>query len=145
MSTTQPVQATLRLSATALDIQLAALVNQWRVRPFQWGVTDCCQFARAAALMLHGVATPSPLYGTEREAFRAVAALGGYPGILKAAGFVRRPVQAARRGDFVVVLHAAGLFEAGLAVVTGAQAHTTTRVGLLAVPRSVWQECWGVA
>lgn len=139
------MKPTLHLSATNLDTQIAALVNQWRTRPFQWGVSDCCQFARAAALMLHGVATPSPTYANERDAFRAVAAMGGFPGILKAAGFVQRPVGSARRGDFVVVAHAAGLFDAGLALVTGQFAHTTTRVGLLAVPRMAWQQCWGVA
>ena len=134
------------MNATHLDQQLAALVAEWSARPFCWGATDCCQFARAAAWQIHGVVVDSPAYTTEREARRVLDRLGGYAGLLHRAGFTGRPLAAAARGDFVVVEHKGpGLFAHGLAVVTGTHAHAPTRLGLLAIERSAWLECWAPA
>lgn len=132
------------MNATTLDRDLSALVAEWSARPFQWGITDCCQFARAAAWTIHGVVVDSPAYISEREAFRVLGRLGGYAGLLRGAGFTGRPLAAASRGDFVVFEHKGpGLFAHGLAVVTGTHAHAPTRLGLLALDRSLWLECWG--
>jgi hypothetical protein len=136
------------MSQTGLDHKLSMLVAEWSARPFAWGTTDCCQFARAAAMALHGIVVPHPpAYTSEREALRTIRALGGYTGLLQSAGLVQRPTLAsARRGDFVTFDHLEpGLFTEGLALVTGAEAHATTRIGLISVGRRQWLECWGVA
>jgi hypothetical protein len=132
------------MNATTLDRDLSALVAEWSARHFQWGVTDCCQFARAAAWRIHGVAVDSPPYISERDAARVLARLGGYAGLLRGAGFTGRAPSAARRGDFVIFEHnAPGLFKTGMGVVTGSHAHAPTRIGLLAIDRGAWVECWG--
>ena len=134
------------MNATTLDQQLSALVAEWSARPFQWGTTDCCQFARAAAWSIHGVVVDAPVYISEREAARVLARMGGYAGMLRLAGMHGRAPSAARRGDFVIFEHSGpGLFKHGLAVVTGTHAHAPTRIGLLAIERSAWVECWGPA
>lgn len=134
------------MQATQLDQQLAALVAEWRARPFAWGSTDCCQFARAAAWVLHGVAVESPTYSTERAAARALRERGGFAGLLCAAGLQERPLAQARRGDFVLFKHGEpGLFNTGLALVTGERAHAPTRIGLIDIRRRQWLQCWGVA
>lgn len=130
----------------SMDRHISGLINEWSARPFCWGATDCCQFARAAAWQIHGVVVDAPAYTTEREARRTLDRLGGYAGLLRGAGMRARPLSAARRGDFVVYEHKGpGLFMHGLALVTGLQAHAPTRLGLLALERSVWLACWGPA
>lgn len=132
-------------TATDLDQRLSALVGEWSARPFVWGMTDCCQFARAAAWQLHGLVVDSPAYISERDALRAFKRLGGYAGLLRSAGLQQRPPAAARRGDFVLFAHdGPGLFAQGLAVVTGTHAHAPTATGLVALERGAWVECWGV-
>jgi hypothetical protein len=135
------------MSQTGLDHKLALLVGEWAARPFAWGTTDCCQFARAAAMALHGIVVNPPAYNSEREALRTIRALGGYTGLLQSAGLVQRATLAsARRGDFVTFDHLApGLFTEGLALVTGVEAHATTRIGLISISRRKWVQCWGVA
>ena len=136
-----------RTDDTGLDAGISALINEWSARPFAWGVTDCCQFARAAAWRLHGIAFDAPAYISERDAVRTLRRLGGYPGLLVQAGLHRRPaLLAARRGDFVIFGHQGpGLFDQGIALVTGVNAHAPTLVGLSAIPRGQWVEAWGVA
>ena len=129
-----------------IDQKIAALLSAWRKRPFEWGVSDCCQFARAAAWDLHGIAFDAPAYISERDAVRTLRHLGGYPGLLTAAGLVRRrAIIAARQGDFAIFAHEGpGLFDQGIALVTGTHAHAPTAVGLMSIPRGQWVECWGV-
>lgn len=129
---------------TNLDLTMAALLADWFARPFAWGVVDCCQFARAAAQALHGVHVDAPTYTTERGALRTVRGMGGFAGILQKAGMVPRSLPAARRGDFVLT-RSAGLFDRGLALVTGQYAHAPSVSGLMSVSRADWLECWGVA
>lgn len=130
---------------TTIDQQLAAIVAEWSARPFQWGVSDCCQFARSAAWALHGIAVDSPAYLSERSAVRALRERGGYEGLLRSAGLLPRELVQARRGDFVLFHHGEpGLFSSGLALVTGTQAHAPTRIGLLGIDRRQWLQCWGV-
>lgn len=140
------MQTAKPLNATQLDQCLAALVAEWSARPFIWGVTDCCQFARAAAWRLHTIVVDAPAYISERDALRVFKRLGGYASILRGAGLQQRPLEAARRGDFVLYAHEGpGLFTQGLALVTGTHAHAPTRLGLVALSRRAWVECWGVA
>lgn len=128
-----------------LDQTIAALLAEWRARPFQWGTADCCQFAKDAAFKLHQIAFDAPVYISERDAVRTLRRLGGYPGLLKQAGLTRRAsLPAARRGDFVIFHNEGpGLFDQGIALVTGTHAHAPTTVGLLGIERKHWVECWG--
>lgn len=131
--------------ATDLDQRLAAFVAAWQARAFAWGQSDCCQFAREAACALHGLRVQSPAYASERGAVRVLRRLGGFAGLLQSHGLQERPVRAARRGDFVVYKNAgAGLFDRGLALVTGPQAHAPSGAGLVSVDRGLWLQCWGV-
>lgn len=130
----------------SMDRHIATLLNDWSAKPFAWGITDCCQFARAAAWQIHSVAVDSPPYISERDAVRTLARLGGYTGLLRSAGMHSRPLAAARRGDFVLFDHkGGGLFPHGLALVTGLQAHAPGPCGLQAIERTHWLECWGPA
>jgi hypothetical protein len=136
--------STAMQTATHLDQHISALLNEWSARPFCWGVTDCCQFARAAAWRLHAVVVDAPAYISERDAVRTLARLGGLAALLRGAGMHPRPLAAARRGDFVRYRHEGpGLFTEGLALVTGSHAHAPTRLGLIALDRSAWLDCWG--
>jgi hypothetical protein len=133
-------------TTTQLDATISALVSEWSARPFVWGVTDCCQFARACAQRVHGIEMDPPEYTGEREALRTLRRMGGFAGLLGSAGLQPRPVAQARRGDFVLFNHPGpGLFQSGLAMVTGTHAHAPTRIGLIAIERRAWLECWGVA
>lgn len=128
-----------------MDVKIGQLLAQWRQRPFAWGTADCCQFAREAAWQLHGIAFEAPAYVSERDAVRTLRRLGGYPGLLTAAGLQRRrAIIAARQGDFVIFAHEGpGLFDQGIALVTGTHAHAPTAVGIMSIPRAQWVECWG--
>jgi len=139
-------------TADDLDARLAALLAEWAARPFVWGQTDCCQFARAAAWRLHGLVIDSPAYINERHALRVFREMGGFPGLLKSAGLrPRRHTMAARRGDFAIVRQPfdnpgrPGLWPQGIALVTGLQAHQPGALGLVAVPRVAWLDVWGGA
>lgn len=132
---------------TDLDQRLGALISEWSDRPFEWGISDCCQFARSAAWVLHGIAVDAPPYISERDAARALERMGGYEGLLTGAGLQRRrALLAARRGDFVIFQHdGPGLFPRGLALVTGTHAHAPTERGLISLPKTVWVDAWGAA
>lgn len=129
-----------------IDTTLGDLLASWRGRPFAWGTADCCQFAREAAWLLHGIAFDAPAYVSERDAARTLRRLGGYPGLLVQAGLQRRgALAAARRGDFVIFAHEGpGLFDQGIALVTGVHATAPTQAGLVSIDRRQWVECWGV-
>jgi len=129
-----------------MDHHISSLLNEWSARPFVWGTTDCCQFARAAAWQIHGTVVDAPAYISERDARRTLDRLGGYAGLLRSAGMHARPLAAARRGDFVIFEHKGpGLFLHGLALVTGLQAHAPGRSSMEAIDRPLWLECWGPA
>ena len=150
--TAAALQHTPAPTADDLDARLAALLAEWSTRPFAWGQTDCCQFARAAAWRLHGLVVDSPAYINERQALRVFRDLGAFHGLLKSTGL--RPLRhhmAARRGDFAIVRmpfenpDRPGLFPQGIALVTGLQAHMPGALGLVALPRAAWVEVWGGA
>ena len=130
-----------------VDQKIATLLAEWRGRPFAWGTADCCQFARAAAWSLHQIAVDAPVYVSERDAVRALRKEGGYEGLLTRAGLVRRrALIAASVGDFVIFKHEGpGLFDQGVALVTGTHAHAPAHIGLISIPRAQWVEVWGVA
>ena len=75
------------------------------------------------------------------------AAKSRLEGLLTRAGLVRRrALMAASVGDFVIFKHEGpGLFDCGIALVTGTHAHAPAHVGLMSIPRGQWVEAWGVA
>lgn len=133
-----------------LDQALEQLHSQWAQRPFVWGASDCCQWAAAAVRRIHGLEVYIEPYGSERSALRVLKALGTAGNAMRALGLApRTSVQAAQRGDVVVIKHDgsadAPAFAWALAVCFGVQAYTTSATGLVAVPRSQWLQSWGLA
>ena len=129
-----------------IDEKMAELFAEWQFRPFQWGKTDCCQFAARSVQFLHGITPPAtPPYCTRRAALRVVRGLGGYVGMMQSAGLVKVATTAAQRGDIVIVKPGANdaIFGGTLALVTGTSAHTTGPHGLVAISRTSWLEVWG--
>jgi hypothetical protein len=132
-----------------IDIKLQQLFADWQNRPFEWGYSDCCQLAADAVRRLHGIEPPTVApYETIRGALRVVHDFGGYQGIIKAAGLRQVQLQAAQRGDIAIVRvpveEGQSGFGSSMAVVTGINAHTTGKHGLVAVPKNSWLEVWGV-
>ncbi len=128
----------------SIDLQIAGLLAEYQRAPFQWGTVDCCQFVRAALRVTTGRDIPIRPYKTERGALRALAALGGYDGAMRAYGAepLERPLLA-QRGD-VVLVPAPGLFEGALALCTGLAAHAAGPDGLSAIVQSKWLRAWRV-
>lgn len=132
--------------ADHLDATLGALLADWQRRPFAWGTADCGAFAREAGWRLHGLVVDVPAYIGERDALRTLQRLGGWAGVLRAAGLQpREPVASAQRGDFVLWRcgDAGSVFGEGLALVTGVDAAAPGPVGLVSVSRGWWSSAWG--
>jgi hypothetical protein len=128
----------------SIDIQIAGLLAEYQRAPFAWGRFDCCQFVRAALRLTTGRDIDIKPYRTERGAARALAALGGYDGAMRAYGAQRLPSPLlAQRGD-VVLVKAPGLFEGALALCTGQAAHAVGPSGLAPVSQSNWLRAWRV-
>lgn len=128
--------------APDLDARLQTLLTAWRARAFVWGVADCCQFARAALVQIHGVPAdrlPDPLYTSEADALAHLESLGGIPGLIARADLaVRDDLADAQRGDLVLIA-APAPWAGALAVVGGQFAHLPGPLGLRAVPRRHWR------
>lgn len=126
----------------SLDERLAALVQQWRGRAFAWGVVDCCQFARAALVQIHGVPAdrlPDPVYTNPTDALAHWQRLGGFDSLATTAGLCAVNVARAARGDLVLVPALPKQFKGhALAVVVGQTALLPGAEGLRAVHRRFW-------
>ena len=83
---------------------LAAKIEEWRARPFQYGTADCMQFVGECVLAITGVdyRDQFPTYRSEAEARLILVQHGGEAGLLTAAfGASKSPVLA-RRGEPVL-------------------------------------------
>ncbi len=129
----------------SFDERLAAFFAAWRERPFEWAAADCCQFAKAAVREIHGLHVPiAPVYRDAKEALQAVRSLGGFEGILQAAGLVPRPAAAlAARGDVLIVTGALP-FRRAMALCIDGRAFAPGKAGLIEVKRRHWHSAWGV-
>ena len=129
---------------------LADEIERWRAYQFQWGTTDCCQFAGAAQYRITGVDRRSIFgcYESEFGAARILAEYGGMQGLLTAAWGEPKSVAMAGRGDVVMCEFGQGLQPAvviGVCCVApsihGGLAHRRV-VGDQAYPDSVM--AWGI-
>jgi hypothetical protein len=84
---------------------LAAKVEEWRSRPFQYGSSDCLQFVADVVESLTGVDHRArfPRYKTRIGAARITARMGGVEGILTRCLGLPKPVARAFRGDVIVI------------------------------------------
>jgi|FLOH01.1.fsa_nt_gi hypothetical protein len=101
--------------------RLNALIDAWRVRPFEWGKSDCAIFCHEAEIAMFGksrVRDFSGLYQNKTGAARQIVKNGGHS-LMDAvdAEFTRIPVLTARRGDLAAIETPDG---PALAVVIGA-------------------------
>ncbi len=126
--------------------RFAALVEEARLRPFEWGVHDCCLWAADSVLALTGVDHALGLRGTYADALaarRVLDALGGYAGAAALAGPEIAPALAGA-GD--VGLVASGAEDGvSLGVCTGIEWLCVGDAGLLRFPLASAQRAWRVA
>lgn len=63
--------------------KLLRVAGEWRARPFEYGVADCCQFARHLVREMTGEDYGAEwTYGSEEEADRIIAHHGGLEGLI---------------------------------------------------------------
>lgn len=127
-----------------MDGKIEQLFSDWSKREFNYGEFDCCQFAAAAMLAIHGVTITLPVYASERAAYRELRRLGGFTNALQNNGLkqLSNPLLASR-GDVVLIKHKnGGLFRDALAICTGRFAHTTGTNGLVEIGQEDWLEAW---
>jgi len=80
-------------------------INDWRMRPFVWGKSDCVSFCLACDAAMNG--KPSiklRKYSTKAAAARQIAKAGG-GGLVEAvdAKLSRKDIKAAQRGDLAAI------------------------------------------
>ncbi|EHM01164.1 hypothetical protein HMPREF9946_02239 [Acetobacteraceae bacterium AT-5844] len=127
--------------------RLAALVEERRNAPFEWGVQDCCTLAADAALAITGA---DPLadwrgrYASEEEAETRIGPEGLEAAVaagLAAWGAPECPVAFAQRGDWALVSVGNQLV---CGVVLGAVVAAPGRDGIAFVPVSRMQRAWSI-
>lgn len=136
-----PVELTRAADSSS---RLIALVNDWRSRPYVYGVTDCWQFALAAVRcqtgvdLMPGVVWPRSLFGAVR-----IMIENGWENINDAMNALlpSQSVEDARPGD-VVSFERGG--EHHMAVRVGDTALTPDLRGLMAIDRALWRRAWRV-
>lgn len=124
--------------------RLIALANDWRVRAYAYGVSDCGRFAQAAieavtgVVLLKGEDWPRGWLGVARWMIA-----NGWESVEDTMDDLlpRLPVDCSRRGDIVS-------FEDGderhLAVRFGDSALTPSAAGLVIIERGRWRSAWKV-
>lgn len=135
--------------------RLADLIAARLHAPFSWGANDCALFAADAVRAVTGVDLADHFRGryTDESGARQMGlngasrhlATGDFEAALRdmASLYLDGEIAPAlaRRGDIVLIEHAAGY---SLAVCDGAVAFAPGRRGLLPVPRVQWRAAWRV-
>lgn len=124
--------------------RLIAMVNDWRGRPYAYGVTDCWQFMLAAVRcqtgidLMPGVVWPTGLVGVVR-----IMIAHGWETLEEAMDDLlpSQPVEAARPGDIVSFVQGG---EVHMAVRLGDTALTPGLQGLAAFGPATWKRAWRV-
>jgi len=122
--------------------RLAALANQWRHRPYAYGVTDCGRFmieavtAVTGAVLLEGVTWPRGWLGIAKFMIA-----NGWDSVESTMDDLLPAMEtaASRRGDIVSFVRGD---EPHLAVRVGDTALSPGADGLLAFPRPTWRRAW---
>lgn len=123
--------------------RLDALVAQAQLRPFEWGVHDCCLWAADAVQAQTGLDPAADLRGTYSDAAgaaRVLRAHGGLRGVAVRGGAPIAPLFAAT-GDVGLVRDERRPL---LAVCAGIHWLAVTSAGLRALPFSAALMVWGV-
>lgn len=122
---------------------LVQKVEEWRYRPFEWGVSDCCQFAADVVLALTGTdhRAAFPQYGSREEAEAIIAQHGGMVGLLSSVLGEAKPVARAMRGDVIAADFGDGI-AAGICL--GVHSCAPGARGLIFRPTLSAVAAWGV-
>ena len=134
--------------------RLLSYVAMAKTRDWQWGLHDCCSFARGAVLAAGGPdlgADWSGQYRDEEGARRSIIRLGrnlesAIEAVCSRAGLPEVDPRLAHRGDLLVLLdrqQTAGLPLA--AICLGRNAVGATRRGVLTLPMSMCVRAWAIA
>lgn len=124
--------------------RLIALVNDWRGRPYAYGVTDCWQFMLAAVRcqtgvdLMPGVVWPTGLVGVVR-----IMIARGWETLEDAMDDLlpSQPVEESRPGDIVSFVQGG---EVHMAVRMGDTALTPGLHGLAVFASTTWKRAWRV-
>lgn len=122
--------------------QLHAALDEAAVRPFEWGVHDCCLFVADVVLAMTGEDLGAPFrgrYASARGAARALRAFGQGTIIRTMNAALGAPIAPAlaQRGDVVLAGGIAGICIGRTAVFVG-------EGGLTTAERRHWTKAWGV-
>lgn len=122
---------------------LAAKIEEWRHRPFQYGSADCWQFAGDVILAITGVDYRDrfPKYESCRAALRILAERGGMLGLAESTFGQPKHVAFANEGDVVIGDFGNGL-TAGICL--GVNSCATGDKGLIFIPTSKVVAAWSI-
>ena len=118
-------------------------IEQATLKPFAWGVHDCCLFAADVVLAMTGIDYASGFRGVYNTKAGAMALLGmrTLHDVLKERLGEPIPWQFAQRGDVVLVTVAgAGM----VGVCTGSEAAFVMELGITMYPMRVVDHAWRV-
>jgi hypothetical protein len=127
--------------------RFAALVESARVRPFEWGVHDCCLWGSDAVQALTDVDPGAKWRGTYDSALgaaRLLTSLGGIEAVAAMAG-PEIPVLCASMGDAAVVDAGASDGSLSIGVCGGDHWLVVGESGLLRFPFNAARRAWRVA
>lgn len=128
------------------EARLAAVIEAARARPYVLGEHDCFRFACAAVEALTDRDLWSDwagTYSTRRQALRQIVQYGGsFTGAMsKLFGVVPCSPRLARRGD---ILKFVSNDEPHLGVCTGTEVAVLAEAGLIGIPATACECCWGI-
>jgi hypothetical protein len=134
---------TTRTRVANWPLVLNQKVNEWRLRPFAWGTSDCCQWVAEVVTAITGEDYRDlfPAYETQEDAEQILAQSGGIAGILASALGEPKPVAWAKRGDIVMADFGLG---ATAAVCLGLYCWAPGEKGLVCQPTRTATAAWEV-
>ena len=110
------------------SVEVWRALNAIESRSFQYGSTDCCQFAREIVQQITGREIEAPTYGSESEADDIVEGFGGYQKMISALlDQEPSPIDSLRTGD-PVLLEVGGQPIVGVMFANGVALKTKQRI-----------------
>lgn len=127
--------------------RLAVYLEELRLRPFAWGVHDCCTFSSGAVEAMTGVDPMAEFRGRYRTKRGSAVALGriGKGTLVATMDAKLEAVEPpfAHRGDIIMVGGGLGLAMGASAFQVGCD-ENDGREGLILRPRHLWTHAWRV-
>jgi hypothetical protein len=125
------------------SVRLAAVIEEWRWRPFAYGSADCLQFANAVVFAITGEdhAEHFPQYRGRVGAARLLCEFSGVEGLITALLGAAKPPAYAQEGDVVM-----GDFGEGMTagVCLGLNSAAPGAAGLVFVPTLSAAKAWSI-